>query len=108
MNLTLPSANAKFAPPGWLLLALTKLEPSGAHPRQPPKRQLCQGYCLELGGTTVLNRVQPRSPWAQICPVYCLSPVVSPKSVPLVQNTLQDWRAWLTAVWFIFASYNVS
>ena len=78
MNLTLPSPNAKFAPPGWLLLALTKLEPSGAHPRQPPKRQLCQGYCLELGGTTVLNRVQPRSPWAQIWPVYCLSPVVSP------------------------------
>ena len=47
MNFTLPSANAKFAPPGWLLLALTKLDPSGAHSRQLVMDPAARGQQLD-------------------------------------------------------------
>src|SRR5690348_15099477 len=68
MNLTEPSPNRKLHPPGWLLVAFEYMPHANPPPawssRQPP-----QGYCCELGGTTVLNEVSPAPPIAQRRPL---------------------------------------
>ena len=61
MNFTLPSAKATLQPPEWALVALVKAAESGEQSGQP-WRQVCQRYCVELGGAIVLNKVMPVSP----------------------------------------------
>ena len=61
---TLPSANSTLQPPGWKLLAFSNWPSEILYPVLSV-RQALKGYCVELGGAIVLNRVQPGSPAAQ-------------------------------------------
>src|SRR5262245_66364245 len=67
MKRTLPSAKAKLAPPGWLLLAFWYSPPSVP----PPVKnvQASNGYWSEDGGTIVLNIDTPAEPVPQRHPL---------------------------------------
>ena len=68
MKRTLPSAIMQLTPPGWLLVAFSYWP--NAKP-QPPQlnRQPPQGYCVEFGGTIVLNDEYAWRPTAQRYPL---------------------------------------
>ena len=98
MNLALPSPNAKFAPPGWLLLALAKLE-QGA--QAAAQTTTVPGILPRVG---CHDRVE-QGPAAFTLGLDLACVLFEPRRVSREraagQNTLQDWRAWLTAVGFI-------
>lgn len=79
MNRELPSAIITFTPPGWALWALENSESSGPQPPHESRHEF-QGNCLELGVTTVLNRVMLIAPQPQRFP-----------TVPVM--LLPDWYA---------------
>ena len=58
MKRTLPSANAKLHPPGWLLAALTKLDASGARLRAGTAQATAAPWVLfRVGGD---DRIEKR------------------------------------------------
>src|SRR5262245_50884906 len=77
-NRTLPSDISTLAPPGWLLVALVMCEWSDEPVPQPPQpnRHWPHWYCVELGGTIVLNRAIASAPQAQCRPRLVLSPAL--------------------------------
>src|SRR3954453_7661531 len=65
---TLPSASRKLQPPEWLLVALANAERSALQPPSQLVLQAANGYCVELGGTMVLNSPMPGDPHPQRLP----------------------------------------
>src|SRR5262249_16647910 len=90
---TLPSANRKLAPPGWLLLAFWYC-PSAAVLCTVPSKHQVNVYWLEVGGTIVLNEAKPPTFSAHRNPLKLYIPVVASG---FLFEMKADWQAWRSA-----------
>src|SRR5215210_5366541 len=98
MNLTLPSASRKLAPPAWLLVALANEARSELQPPSQLSRQAAHEYCVEFGGTMVLNSPTPGVPHPQRLPRPGLI------GFPAWKIWVQAWSPVITPAWLLDAS----
>src|SRR5215469_7312100 len=94
---TLPSANRKLAPPGWLLVAF-RYCPSEASKFGLLRATAHQanGHWVEVGGTTVLNMPKPPSSSAHRKPFTLYAP--GPRLFWAANPAMQALRSAMTPV----------
>src|SRR5262245_22783977 len=95
MKCTLPSANRKLHPPGWLLVEAWYC-PSDAFEFDRPKSHQLTGYWIELGGMIVLNRLKAPMSSAQRNPFWFWLPALV--VVWAARPTAHAWRSVMTAL----------